>query len=238
MRIIPAIDIIEGQCVRLTKGQYDTKKVYGNDPLVVAQQYVDLGFKYLHLVDLDGAKAGHPVNLKVLESIASKTNLEVDYGGGLRTSDSVALALNAGAYAVTAGSIAAKNRQEVIGWLSKWGADRIIIGADTIGGKIAVNGWQNVENIDVVEYISDYLNNGAKRFICTDVGKDGMLSGCADALYADILKRFPSVELVASGGVSSVGEIRDLRAMGLWGAIVGKAIYEGLIDLNELSKEV
>jgi phosphoribosylformimino-5-aminoimidazole carboxamide ribotide isomerase len=238
MRIIPAIDIINGQCVRLTKGAYDTKKVYNENPLEVAKMFGDNGFKYLHLVDLDGARQGKPVNIGVLEQIAAKTSLEVDYGGGLRDAASVELAINAGAAAITAGSIAAKNEPEVLYWLERWGAERIIIGADTINGKVAVNGWQNVESIDVFEFISDYLHKGAKRFICTDVSKDGMLSGSAVGLYGDLLSKFPGIELVASGGVTAIDEVRQLKAMGLWGAIIGKAIYENKIDINELAREV
>lgn len=238
MRIIPAIDIINGQCVRLTKGAYDTKKVYNENPLEVAKMFADCGFKYLHLVDLDGAKQGKPVNLGVLEQIASKTSLEVDYGGGLRDALSVEGAINAGAAAITAGSIAAKNQNEVLYWFERWGAHRIIIGADTINGKVAVNGWQNVESIEIVEFISDYLNKGAKRFICTDVSKDGMLLGSAVELYGELLSKFPEMELVASGGVASIKEVRQLKSIGLWGAIIGKAIYENKIDINELAKEV
>lgn len=238
MRIIPAIDIIEGQCVRLTKGSYDTKKVYNANPLEVAKEFADAGFKYLHLVDLDGAKIGKPINIDVLEQIATKTTLMVDYGGGLRSEEAVAAAFNAGASAVTAGSIAAKNREEVLRWLNRWGAEKIIIGADAIDGRIATQGWQSVENIDLMDFISEYLSNGACRFICTDVGRDGMLQGSAIDLYGAIIARFPQVELVASGGVTSIDEIGELRKLGLWGAIVGKAIYENKIGINELAKEV
>lgn len=238
MRIIPAIDIIEGQCVRLTKGSYDTKKVYNANPLEVAKEFADAGFKYLHLVDLDGAKIGKPVNIDVLEQIATKTTLMVDYGGGLRSEEAVAAAFNAGASAVTAGSIAAKNREEVLRWLNRWGAEKIIIGADAIDGRIATQGWQSVENIDLMDFIGEYLSNGACRFICTDVGRDGMLQGSAIDLYGAIIARFPQVELVASGGVTSIDEIGELRKLGLWGAIVGKAIYENKIGINELAKEV
>lgn len=238
MRIIPAIDIINGQCVRLTKGAYDTKKVYSESPVDVAKMFADKGFQYLHLVDLDGAKSGIPVNLKVLEQIASSTTLHVDYGGGLRTAQSVADALSAGASAITAGSIAAKNQAEVLYWLERWGARRIIIGADTIKGMVAVNGWQNVESIDITDYIADYLNKGATQFICTDVSKDGMLEGSSLELYRSILAKFPAIELVASGGVTTIEEVKQLKTMGLFGAIVGKAIYEGRMDINQLAQEV
>lgn len=238
MRIIPAIDIINGQCVRLTKGAYDTKKVYSESPVDVAKMFADKGFQYLHLVDLDGAKSGIPVNLKVLEQIASSTTLQVDYGGGLRTAQSVADALSAGASAITAGSIAAKNQAEVLYWLERWGARRIIIGADTIKGMVAVNGWQNVESIDITDYIADYLNKGATQFICTDVSKDGMLEGSSLELYRSILAKFPAIELVASGGVTTIEEVKQLKTMGLFGAIVGKAIYEGRMDINQLAQEV
>lgn len=238
MRIIPAIDIINGQCVRLTKGAYDTKKVYSESPVDVAKMFADKGFQYLHLVDLDGAKSGIPVNLKVLEQIASSTTLQVDYGGGLRTAQSVADALSAGASAITAGSIAAKNQAEVLYWLERWGARRIIIGADTIKGMVAVNGWQNVESIDITDYIADYLNKGATQFICTDVSKDGMLEGSSLELYRSILAKFPAIELVASGGVTTIQEVKQLKTMGLFGAIVGKAIYEGRMDINQLAQEV
>lgn len=238
MRIIPAIDIINGQCVRLTKGAYDTKKVYSESPVDVAKMFADKGFQYLHLVDLDGAKSGIPVNLKVLEQIASSTTLQVDYGGGLRTAQSVADALSAGASAITAGSIAAKNQAEVLYWLERWGARRIIIGADTIKGMVAVNGWQNVESVDITDYIADYLNKGATQFICTDVSKDGMLEGSSLELYRSILAKFPAIELVASGGVTTIQEVKQLKTMGLFGAIVGKAIYEGRMDINQLVQEV
>lgn len=238
MRIIPAIDIINGQCVRLTKGVYDTKKVYSSTPLDVAKMFEEKGFKCLHLVDLDGAKVGNPINLSVLESIALKTSLEVDYGGGLRDINSVEMAFNAGAYAITAGSIAAKDRAEVLRWLNRWGNNRIIIGADTINGMIAVNGWRNYESIDLYLFIQDYLDNGAKRFICTDVSKDGMMKGSAVDLYAGILSRFRGIDMVASGGVTTIEEVKSLKQMGLWGAIIGKAIYENSIDINELAKEV
>lgn len=238
MKIIPAIDIINGECVRLTKGAYSTKKVYSTKPLEVAKMFADKGFTNLHLVDLDGAKQGQPVNLRVLEGITAGTTLSVDYGGGLRTTTSVEAAFGAGAAAITAGSIAVRQPEVVIEWIKRWGAERITIGADFAEGKIATEGWQQVENVEIVAFISSYLNMGAKRFICTDVGKDGMLLGSAIESYKSLLNLFPTIELVASGGVSSLEEVRALKSLGLWGAIVGKAIYEWRVDINELAKEV
>jgi len=238
MRIIPAIDIINGRCVRLTKGNYSTMKTYSDSPVDTAKMFEDNGFKYLHLVDLEGAKAGCPINLKVLEDVARGTNLVVDYGGGLRSEVFVADAFNAGAAAITAGSIAAKDSDEVRRWLSRWGADRILIGADTLDGSIAVDGWQSVNSVDVQQFIGSYLSYGASTFICTDVSRDGMLGGSSLELYKALLASYPLAKLVASGGVSSVQEVRQLRLAGLDGAIIGKAIYEGLIDIGELAKEV
>lgn len=238
MRIIPAIDIIGGQCVRLTKGAYNTKKVYSSNPLEVAKMFADKGFRYLHLVDLDGAKQGTPVNLSILESIASKTNLEIDYGGGLRTELSVSMAFDAGASAVTAGSVAVKNPTEVCSWLGRWGSSRIIIGADVIDGKLATEGWCSVENVDIINFISTYLSYGATQFICTDISRDGMLAGSALDLYARLLAEFNKIDLVASGGVASIKEVRELKKIGVCGAIVGKAIYEGMLDIDQLTMEV
>lgn len=238
MRIIPAIDIIEGECVRLSQGAYDSKTVYSTNPLEVAKMFADKGYNWLHLVDLDGAKQGKPMNLAVLEKIASKTSLTVDYGGGLRSDSSIASAFEAGASAITAGSIAAKNQEIVCSWIERWGCDRIIIGADVLNGFIVTEGWQSIERIGIQEYVASYLNKGATRFICTDVSKDGMLGGSAIELYGQLLAKFGGIELVASGGITSIEEVRMLNRMGLWGAIVGKAIYEGLIDIDELAKEV
>ncbi len=234
MKIIPAIDIINGQCVRLTQGDYKQKKVYDSDPVTVAKMYESLGFKYLHLVDLDGAKSHSPQNLILLNQIAIQTELVIDFGGGIKSEDSLIQALRSGASQVTVGSIAASNPVLVKFWIRRFGADKIVIGADIKDRKIAVFGWQEISEIDIFDYIGDYLADGAKTFVCTDISMDGMMSGSAIDLYAEILERYPDIQLVASGGISSIDELDRLYDLGLHGAIIGKAIYENLIDINEL----
>ena len=235
MRIIPAIDIIEGKCVRLTKGDYTTKKVYNENPLEVAKEFEANGIKFLHLVDLDGAKSNHIVNYKILEQIATKTTLTIDFGGGLKSNEDVAIAFENGANQITGGSIAIKNPTMFINWLSTYGNDKIILGADCKSRKIATHGWMETSEIDVVDFINDYEEIGVQNVICTDVSKDGMLQGTSNKLYNEILEK-TEVNLIASGGVATLKDLFELQQMGCEGAIVGKAIYEGKITLKELQK--
>ena len=235
MRIIPAIDIIEGKCVRLTKGDYTTKKIYNENPLEVAKEFEANGIKFLHLVDLDGAKSNHIVNYKILEQIATKTTLTIDFGGGLKSNKDVAIAFENGANQITGGSIAIKNPTMFINWLSTYGNDKIILGADCKSRKIATHGWMETSEIDVVDFINDYEEIGVQNVICTDVSKDGMLQGTSNKLYNEILEK-TEVNLIASGGVATLKDLFELQQMGCEGAIVGKAIYEGKITLKELQK--
>lgn len=244
MRIIPAIDIIDGKCVRLTKGDYDTKKIYNENPLEVAKMFEDSGIEYLHLVDLDGAKAKHIVNYKVLEQISSKTNLKIDFGGGLKTNEDLHIAFNSGARQITGGSIAVKDRKTFEGWISKYGSEKIILGADSNNGKIAIGGWLEESDDDVIPFIKDYQKQSIKYVICTDISKDGMLEGPSFDLYQDILEECTnsssgqSIKLIASGGISEIGELPKLIELGCEGVIIGKAIYENRISLKQLEKFV
>lgn len=233
MRIIPAIDIIEGKCVRLTKGDYNTKKVYNEHPLEVAKEFEDNGIEYLHLVDLDGAKSKHIVNHKVLEEIATKTNLKIDFGGGLKSDEDARVAFESGANQITGGSIAIKNPDVFISWLKNYGSDKIILGADCKNRKIATHGWMETSIVDVVEFITDYEEIGATNVICTDVAKDGMLSGTSNELYKEILGK-TEVALIASGGIATIEDVFKVEELGCEGVIIGKAIYEGRISLKEL----
>ncbi|WP_431166776.1 1-(5-phosphoribosyl)-5-[(5-phosphoribosylamino)methylideneamino]imidazole-4-carboxamide isomerase [Tenacibaculum halocynthiae] len=235
MRIIPAIDIIEGKCVRLTKGDYATKKVYNENPVEVAKEFEDSGIQFLHLVDLDGAKSNHIVNYKILEQIATKTNLKIDFGGGLKSDDDLRIAFENGASQITGGSIAVKNPDVFIGWLTKYGSDKIILGADCKNRKIATHGWLETSEVDVVDFIKEYEEIGMKNVICTDVAKDGMLQGTSNVLYKEIIKE-TNVNLIASGGVSSINDLLVLKEMKCEGTILGKAIYEGYITLKELEQ--
>ena len=235
MRIIPAIDIIEGKCVRLTKGDYNTKKIYNENPLEVAKQFEDAGIEYLHVVDLDGAKSKHIVNHKVLEQIASKTNLKIDFGGGLKSDEDAKIAFESGANQITGGSIAVKNPDVFINWLKNYGSERIILGADCKNRKVATHGWMETSVVDVVEFIADYEEIGAEYVICTDVAKDGMLEGTSNELYKEILET-TKVKLIASGGVSNLHDLFKVQELGCEGVIVGKAIYENKISLKELEQ--
>lgn len=235
MKIIPAIDIINGKCVRLTQGDYTQQKTYNENPLEVAKMFEDSGIKYLHLVDLDGAKAGKITNQKVLENIAANTSLIIDFGGGLKTDADVETAFNCGAGKVTAGSIAVKEPAKVYSWLEKYGSDKIILGADCRNRKIAVSGWQEESNLDVLNFINTYKEKGIKQVICTDISKDGMLQGPSFELYSEILEN-ANVDLIASGGVAVIENLYKLKEMGCAGAIIGKAIYEGTITLKQLSE--
>lgn len=235
MRIIPAIDIIDGKCVRLSKGDYNTKKVYNEDPLEVAKAFEANGITYLHLVDLDGAKSQHIVNYKTLEQICAQTTLKVDFGGGLKSDEDVRIAFESGVHQITAGSIAVKEAHVFKSWLQQYGNDRIILGADCRNRKIATAGWLNTSTLDVVDFISQYEKEGVKYVVCTDITKDGMLQGPSLDLYTEIISE-TTVQLIASGGVSSLNDLLQLKEIGCNGAIVGKAIYEGQITLKQLSE--
>lgn len=234
MRIIPAIDIIDGKCVRLSKGDYATKKIYSDDPLDMAKKFEDNGIAYLHLVDLDGAAGGGIANEKVLYNIASKTRLKVDFGGGIKSTADINCAFENGASQVTAGSIAVSNQQLMLEWLSAYGSEKLILGADCKNRKITTMGWKDDSDLDVLSFITDYESKGIAYVICTDVAKDGMLEGSSTELYAEIMSK-SSVKLIASGGVTTIEEIKKLRSLGCEGAIIGKAFYEGKISLTQLA---
>lgn len=236
MKIFPAIDIIDGKCVRLTKGDYGTKKVYNENPLEVALQFEDAGLTQLHLVDLDGAKASHIVNWKTLEKITSQTTLKVDFGGGLKSDEDLRIAFECGANQITGGSIAVKNREVFITWIEKFGAEKIILGADVKNEKIAVNGWTEETDLFIFDFLRDFQQQGIQYCICTDIAKDGMLEGPAFDLYKKIQEENTGIRLIASGGVSKLDDLLKLQEQGLYGAIVGKAIYEGKIDILELGR--
>jgi len=233
IEIIPAIDIIEGKCVRLTQGDYDQKKEYG-DPLEMALKFEDHGIRRLHLVDLDGARVKRVVNYRILEKIASKTSLVIDAGGGLRSHEDLRIVFESGARMVTGGSIAVKDRPMFLSWLERYGAERIILGADFKEGKIAVSGWHESTVLDLKDFIRDYRTQGVNSVICTDIKKDGMLSGPALSIYQDLKGDDPGLYLVASGGISQMEDIISLDEAGIDGVIVGKAIYEGRIELNTI----
>lgn len=235
MRIIPAIDLIDGKCVRLTQGDYSQKKIYNENPLEIAKMFEDFGIKHLHLVDLDGAKARKIINYKTLEIIASKTNLQVDFGGGMQSLEDVKTAFNAGARQITLGSISAKNPEQTLAWLEEFGSEKIILGADCKNRKIATHGWLETSEIDVVDFVDTYQKKGIKYSIVTDISKDGMLAGASFELYQDILEQ-TKISLIASGGVTTMDDVFRLKEMGCEGAIIGKAIYEETINLKDLSK--
>jgi phosphoribosylformimino-5-aminoimidazole carboxamide ribotide isomerase len=235
MKIIPAIDLIDGKCVRLSQGDYDTKKLYNENPLEVAKQFESIGITNLHLVDLDGAKARHIVNHEVLKTISDNTNLEIDFGGGIKSDADIELAFASGAKQVTAGTIAVQNKSLFLSWLERYTAQKLILGADVKDENIAIQGWQSQTAVTIWAFLDYYTKQGVEYVICTDISKDGMLSGSSMDLYANILKKYPQIKLIASGGVSSISEIVELEKMGLYGAIVGKAIYENRISFEELS---
>ncbi|MFV0468695.1 MAG: 1-(5-phosphoribosyl)-5-[(5-phosphoribosylamino)methylideneamino]imidazole-4-carboxamide isomerase [Dysgonomonas sp.] len=235
IEIIPAIDIIDGKCVRLSQGNYSEKKIYNENPLEVAKMFEGSGLKRLHLVDLDGAKAKHIVNHKVLESIAVATSLMVDFGGGIQSDEDIEIAFRSGASMVTGGSIAAKNINLFTSWINKYGGEKIILGADCKDRLIAVSGWQETTDIDVLEFISDYMQSGINKVVCTDVSKDGMLGGTSIDLYREILHLEPDLYLIASGGVGNLQDILDLELAKVPAVILGKAIYENRVTLKELA---
>jgi phosphoribosylformimino-5-aminoimidazole carboxamide ribotide isomerase len=236
MEIIPAIDLIDGKCVRLTQGDYQQKKEYSSNPLEMAQRFADYGIRRLHLVDLDGAKQRTVVNLRVLEQIATHTTLAVDFGGGVQSDEDLRRVFEAGAQQVTGGSIAVRQPEVFLGWLNQYGADKIILGADARDRLVAISGWQEKSTLDVVDFIRDYAQQGVRHVICTDVAKDGLLQGPSFALYDEITQQVPSVHLIASGGITTVDDLRQLKANGLHGAIIGKALYEGTLSLTDLAE--
>jgi len=235
MRIIPAIDIIDGKCVRLTKGDYSTQKTYNNNPVEVAKEFEAAGIKHLHVVDLDGAKSGHIINHKVLNAIAKETGLVIDFGGGVKTESDLNIAFDNGASQITAGSIAVKSPEVVYQWIATYGADKIILGADCMNRKIAIQGWQDTTEIDVIDFITMYASKGIDSVICTDIAKDGMLQGAANDLYTDILSAV-KINLIASGGIATINDVLQMQQLGCEGVIIGKAIYEGRITLKQLSE--
>ncbi|MBL6647115.1 MAG: 1-(5-phosphoribosyl)-5-[(5-phosphoribosylamino)methylideneamino]imidazole-4-carboxamide isomerase [Flavobacteriaceae bacterium] len=238
MRIIPAIDIIDGKCVRLTKGDYDTKKVYNESPVEVAKAFEGAGLTHVHVVDLDGARAKHIVNAKVLEQIAMQTSLQVDFGGGIKSETDLQTAFDCGASQVTLGSIAVSEPELVGEWLEKFGAEQLILGADAKDRRIATHGWEETSDLDVIDFVKDYQKIGVSYVICTDVSKDGMLAGPSFALYQELLNEVPNIKLIASGGISAFSELPQLAAMGCEGVIIGKAIYENRISLKTLEKYI
>ena len=236
MHLIPAIDLIDGKCVRLTQGDYAQKTVYNNDPLEVAKQFEDAGLTRLHLVDLDGAKAGKVINGKVLESIAKHTSLIIDFGGGIKTASDLQMVFDSGAALATIGSLAVKDETLFTQWLEKYGAQKFLLGADVKNEKIAVGGWLETTDIDVIDFIRKYVEKGVSQVFCTDVSKDGKLEGPSIELYQKVIQAFPQLYFIASGGVSSVADLEALKNIGCKGAIIGKAIYEQRIGLAELQK--
>ena len=234
MTIIPAIDIINGKCVRLTKGDYAQQKVYNENPVEVAKQFADAGLKRVHLVDLDGAKAGNIVNIAVLEAIASATNLVIDFGGGIKNINDVSSVFSAGAAMATIGSLAVKHPELLEEWLMEFGADKFLIGADVLEGKIKISGWLEDGGIDIFTFIGKMIGLGAANIFCTDISKDGVMEGPSIELYKQIMEQHPEINLIASGGVSNLNDVLELKAIGCSGAIIGKAIYEGNIPLQQL----
>ena len=238
MHLIPAIDLIDGKCVRLTQGDYARKKVYNEDPLEVAKAFEAAGVERLHVVDLDGARSGHIVNQAVLERLATHTDLHIDFGGGLKRSEDLRIAFESGARQITGGTIAVRDRTTFLGWLEQYGPERIILGADVIDGYIAVHGWQEQSSLELFDFLADYTAAGIRYCICTDVAKDGLLAGSAHALYRRILDRFPTLRLIASGGVTDLSETNRLKELGCFGVIVGKAIYEKRIPMDALGRHM
>ena len=234
IELIPAIDTIDGKCVRLTKGDYDTKKIYNEDPVSVAKEFEAHGIRRLHVVDLDGARSKHIVNDKVLQRIARETNLVIDFGGGIKTDEDVARAFEAGAHMITIGSIAVTDPERSMEWLHKYGPDHIVLGADVRNGRVSINGWKEDSQEELIPFLDRYLSEGMRNVLCTDISKDGMLQGPAIALYREVMEHYPECHLIASGGVSSMDDIRALEAAGIPAVVFGKAIYEGKIKLEEL----
>lgn len=235
IELIPAIDIIEGRCVRLSQGDYDTKKVYG-DPVDMARMFEDYGLRRLHVVDLDGAKSKHVVNIETLRAITRATKLTVDFGGGVKTDDDLQKVFDAGASLATAGSIAISQPELYLEWLERYGAEHLVLGADVREGKVSINGWLEDSDVCLTDYLERYMAAGTRNVLCTEISRDGMLAGPALQLYKDIMQRYPECHLIASGGVSSIDDLRELEANGIPAVVFGKAIYEGRIDLKALSE--
>lgn len=238
MRIIPAIDIIDGKCVRLSKGDYSTKKIYNENPLEVAKSFEAHGIEYLHLVDLDGAKSSRIVNYKVLEQIATKTSLKIDFGGGLKSDADLKIAFESGARQITGGSIAIKQPEVFKSWIQQYGAEKIILGADAMNEKVAISGWLEASKEELIPFIQKYQQEGIQYVICTDISKDGMLEGPSFELYQRILEQIKDLKLIASGGISTFDELPKLAELGCEGTIIGKAIYEGRISLKQLENYI
>ncbi|MDR0536891.1 MAG: 1-(5-phosphoribosyl)-5-[(5-phosphoribosylamino)methylideneamino]imidazole-4-carboxamide isomerase [Tannerellaceae bacterium] len=236
IEIIPAIDIIEGKCVRLTRGDYDMKKIYNEVPLEVAKQLEDCGIRRLHVVDLDGARTGHIINYRILEKLASRTSLIIDFGGGLKSDMDVEIAFENGAQMITGGSVAVKAPELFISWLSRFGSERIILGADVRNDKIAVSGWEETTSLGLIPFVKHWLDKGLDKVISTDIASDGMMNGPAINMYKKILRAFPHIYLIASGGVGCIADIEVLAEAGVQGVIFGKALYEGRIKLKELTR--
>lgn len=237
IELIPAIDLIDGKCVRLTKGDYDSKKVYNEDPVAQAREFEKLGFKRLHVVDLDGAKSKHVVNDAVLKAVTEATDLVVDFGGGIKTEEDIQKAFDAGAAMVTVGSVAVTHPELFLSWLDKFGADRIILGADVRNGKVSINGWKEDSSEDLLPFLKTYVARGVKNVLCTEISKDGTLAGPAIDLYKRIMAEYPQLHLIASGGVSCTDDITVLEAAGIPAVVFGKAYYEGRIDLGQLKEK-
>ena len=235
IELIPAIDVIDGKCVRLTQGDYGSKKVYHDNPVEVAREFAGYGFRRLHVVDLDGAKSQHVVNHKVVEAIRSATDLVIDFGGGVKSDEDLQKAFDAGASMVTVGSLAVKEPETFLRWLGQYGSSRIILGADMKNGLVSINGWKE-EGSPLLPFVQNYVEQGVKKVLCTDISKDGMLQGPAIGLYQQLMQRFPTLHLIASGGVSSIDDILALDAAGIPAVVFGKAIYEGRIHLPDLMK--
>jgi len=234
IEIIPAIDLIEGKCVRLAQGDFARKKIYNENPLDAAKEFEAAGLKRLHIVDLDGAKCGKVTNLKVLETIASRTNLTIDFGGGIKTGEDIQAVFDAGADIASIGSVAVKEPEKFFAWLEKYGSEKILLGADVKNNHLAINGWQTETNLEILPFLENYFSRGVSQVFCTDISKDGLLMGSANELYAQILEHLPELKLIASGGVSRIEDVFELEKIGCAGVIIGKAIYEGKIRLNEI----
>lgn len=235
IELIPAIDLIGGMCVRLTKGDYDTQKVYNEDPVAVAREFEEYGFKRLHVVDLDGARSKHVVNHKVLERMAQATNLVIDFGGGIKTDEDIRIATESGAQMVTVGSVAVTQPELFLGWLQQLGSERIILGADVKNGRISINGWKEDSSDELIPFLDKYIQKGVQKVLCTEISKDGTLQGPATALYREIMTQYPQCHLIASGGVSSMNDLKELDQAGIPAVVFGKAIYEGRIALKDLA---
>ena len=236
IKIIPSIDLVDGKCVRLTQGNFEEKKIYDSDPVAVAKRFAEAGIERLHLVDLDGAKAGKVINHQILERIAAETKLKIDFGGGVKSDEDIQKVFDCGAKQVTAGTIAVQNPKLVLNWIQKYGKDKIILGADVLNGIVRINGWINPSEIKLFDFITNYQWHGVRYVLCTDIEKDGMMKGSSVELYKSIIKQFPEIKVIASGGVSSIEEIKQLNKIGCYGVVIGKAIYENLISLEDLAK--